>query len=437
MAAYAKLQAGVEGGPADYYPVRAQFEEFRGERRRALGAVLEAERNLRGILGLPIEDGCRLVPITPPTLAPFRPDWCTSLQDALTLRPELVLARDNLRQAQLNLIAAQNFLKPDIRFTSTYSPVGFGTTLAGNGTLVDGTGTVRSNNAFDQLSSMHFNDWSLGFVANIPIGFRFEHAAVRQAHLGLAQAHHLLKDQESRAARALTAQYQKLQEWYGLIQDRQAERISYAEAVNVLLKQVIEGARPPGDLALLDFQRRLASAQVKEYEAIAEYNNTIARLEWSKGTILQHTNVIIGEGPLPECAQVRAVEHERERSESLVLKLRPGPLTHPGRLVGKVAELPPLPPNGAPGDETLQMPRTLTPQDNGAQPDPQDTPRTSPPLNGPGDFTPPSQTTPLTPEHTGNITQTSAIVEPNKFPLHTSMPSNPLSDDLPPAPGNR
>ena len=71
-----------------------------------LVSVLQAERNLRGILGLPIEDGCRLVPITPPTMAPFRPDWCTSLQDALTLRPELVLARDNLRQAQLNLIAA-------------------------------------------------------------------------------------------------------------------------------------------------------------------------------------------------------------------------------------------------------------------------------------------------------------------------------------------
>src|SRR5262249_55956742 len=41
---------------------------------------------------------------------------------------------------------------------------------------------------------------------------------------------------------------------------------------------------------------------------------------------LQHDNVVISEGPLPTCAQVRAVEHERQRTAALVLRERPAPI---------------------------------------------------------------------------------------------------------------
>ncbi len=51
--------------------VKGQYEEFRGERTNSLAAVLEAERNLRRIIGLKLEDGTRLVPITAPTLAHY------------------------------------------------------------------------------------------------------------------------------------------------------------------------------------------------------------------------------------------------------------------------------------------------------------------------------------------------------------------------------
>src|SRR5262249_61506258 len=79
---------------------------------------------------------------------------------------------------------------------------------------------------------------------------------------------------------------------------------------------------------------------VKEYEAVAEYNNTLARFEWCKGTILPHDNVAIAEGALPVCAQVRAVEHERERTHSLVLHERPDAIHHPGRLACNTEGLP-------------------------------------------------------------------------------------------------
>ena len=81
---------------ADLAQSRAQYELFRTQRLAALGSpspgsgqlvgVLETERNLRGLIGLPPEDGCRIVPTDAPTLAPYKPDWNACLHDALTLR---------------------------------------------------------------------------------------------------------------------------------------------------------------------------------------------------------------------------------------------------------------------------------------------------------------------------------------------------------------
>jgi outer membrane protein TolC len=309
--------------------IRGQYEEFRGERTNSLGAVLEAERNLRGILGLPAEDGTRLVPVTPPTLAPYQPNWEAALTDALIHRPDLVLARENLRFHQLVLIREKNYLQPDLRFVAQYSPVGFGTTLTGSRTFIDGAGNTQLANAFRELSSDHFNNYSIGLNLSVPLGYRFENAAVRSAKLQLAQAFYVLKDQEDRVRRTVAQQYQELTKWYRLIEDRRAERRSYADALEKKFK-LVELGKKAVDLDLLDVQRRLALAFTKEYQAIAEYNNTLARMEFARGTIMQANNVIIAEGALSPCAQVRAVDHERERSAAFKLREKPNPMAYPG-----------------------------------------------------------------------------------------------------------
>lgn len=338
--------------------VRGQYEEFRGERLKALGKVLEAERNLRGLMGLRVEDGERLVPITPPTLARYFPDWDICLQDALRLRPELLLARDSLKVAQFNLDIQKNFLKPDLRLTAQYIPTGFGNTLDGRGVFIDGTGAVRPENALQSLRNTSFEDWSIGLTLVVPIGYRQEHAAIRAGRLALAQSFWALQDQERRAERILAQQYQKLSEWHARIQTTREERKAYAESVESIFKKAAGGAAAE-PLALLESQRRLALAQQKEYQAIAEYNSTLSRLEWSRGNILRYNNVLIAEGGLPICAEVRAVEHERERSKAFHLRDKP-PLTHPGPLAFDVGDLPeslPLPDAAADDAEPAPPPR--------------------------------------------------------------------------------
>jgi len=156
----------------------------------------------------------------------------------------------------------------------------------------------------------------------------------------MAQNYYLVKDQENKATAALAQQYIKLQEWYLRVETTRAARKAYAQSIDVRFKQIQAGAKIP-DIAFLDFQAKLATAMASEYTAIAEYNNSLARLEWTKGTILNYNNVHIAEGPVPQCTQIRAVEHEKERSKAIVLRERPDPLTHPARLA-HTAEIPPM-----------------------------------------------------------------------------------------------
>src|SRR5262249_20028730 len=71
-------------------------------------------------------------------------------------------------------------------------------------------------------------------------------------------------------------------------------------------------------------------------------------------TIMKHDGVYIADGPLPYCAERRAVEHERQRSEAMLLAEcnRPrGRRACAGGSNGELSEL-----LGIPDDEALPLP---------------------------------------------------------------------------------
>lgn len=303
----------------DFAQTRQQYELFRSQRLVQLGSgtandgVLERERILRNLLGMPVEDGLRLVPIDSPTLTPYRPDWATAVNEALALRPELVIARQDLKFQQLNLINVKNLLLPDLRFTSTYALNGIGKSLEG---------TV--DNAFRSLASDRFIDWTVGLRLNYVLGYRDAHAQLRQARLNLARSYAVLREQETKAQHALAVDYRQLFQAYELILINRAQREAAAVQLQARFKE-FQAGRGTLDI-LLESQRVWADALRTEFDAITQYNNAIVGFEFSKGTIMQFDNVVIGEGPLPHCAQVRAVEHERERSRAILLRERANPI---------------------------------------------------------------------------------------------------------------
>src|SRR5207247_363056 len=139
-----------------------------------------------------------------------------------------------------------------------------------------------------------------------------------------------------------------------------------------------------------------------EYNAIAGYNQALIGWEYVKGTIMQHDNVMIADGPLPGCVQGRAVEHQRERTKAIVLRERAAPIAHESfHLDGEASKevLPVLPSTGAPSLTALMQ--------------------NTPPV-------------PPTPEMPGG-TPFGKPVEPNRLSLDSAKKPE-FKDGLPPAP---
>jgi hypothetical protein len=265
-----------------------------------------------------------------------------------------------LTKSQYALTVQKNNLKPDLRLIARLEPFGDGGTLTGNGTYLDATGSPQPFNAFRSLASGKLADYQVGFALNMPLGFRAEYAAIRAARLELTKSYLLLKDWENQVVFQVAKEFQELNHWYERIKTHRAERIGYGEAVRKKIEKVQAGTGIIGDPQFLESQRRYAAAVVKEYAAITEYNNNLARLEWAKGTIQRHNNVHISEGALPQFVQVRAVEYEKRRTKDLELRQRPDSLYHPGRLCG-TKETEPLSMTEPPLEEPISMPKHVVP----------------------------------------------------------------------------
>lgn len=305
----------------DLEQTRAQYELFRAQRITALGKVLDTERQLRGLLGLPIEDGHRIVPSDVPTLARYKPDWHTAEVEMMALRPELTLARQELKFRQLDLIAQKNLLKPDLRLFASYDMNGLGTRLDGP---ADPAGT-NNGNALASLADNIFNSWTLGLRLDVPLGQREAHAFVRQARLNLSRSYWQLRDQEDKASRFLAFQLRNIEQYYAEIEAQRASREANARQLALRFQVFQAGAKGGTIDVLLEAQRNFADSLASEYTAIVNYNNALAGFHFAKGTGLQYNSVQIAEGPLPQCVQVRAVENIRQREAALRLRDRPDP----------------------------------------------------------------------------------------------------------------
>jgi outer membrane protein TolC len=304
---------------------RAQFEEFRLNYLVSLQDVLEAERRLRGILGLPMEDGQRVVPADTPILAPYRPEWNSSLVEALNNRPELRMARQELRVQQLNLMLAQNGTRPDLRVFANYSINSIGNRIDGPGPvqIVNSSNQIvdQPANAIASLWDNKFGSSTVGMLFNMPLGYRDAYASLKTAQLNLARSHIVLKNQERKTELFLGSLYQQLVAYHEQIKLQQARRIALGVQLQGQFERVKIGKDPL--IQLLDAQRSFTQSIQEESDAISSYNIAIAGFHFAKGTILEYNNVSIGDGPLPAAVSERAADHFGARAAALKLRERP------------------------------------------------------------------------------------------------------------------
>lgn len=313
----------------DLEQVESQYWLFREQVLTARQQVLNAERQLRGLLGQnSFSEGARLVPTDEPTLAPFRPDFFEAVNEALANRPELIFTRHDLKFRQLDLLFQKNQRRPDLRFFSSYDINGLGSRLDGsrNFTQVGANGQLVTlpQNALASFAGNEFNSWQLGLRLDMPLGFRDANAAVRQSQLSLLRSFYQLQDAERKTMEQITQQYRDVANFHELINLRRQRRLALQRVLR-LNKELIEAGnwRVETLFNLLQVQRDAAAAVALEFQAVGQYNSSLAALEFVKGTIQRYNNVSVGDGPLPQHVHKKAADHFGARNAALLLRERP------------------------------------------------------------------------------------------------------------------
>ncbi len=298
---YAKYEAGAKGGSAqEEAQARQQYFTFRAAVEQSFSALYEQESVLRYMMGLTSSDGRVIRPADEPTTAEVQFDWYEAHAEALVRSPELRRQKWVIKQRELELIAAKNWLLPQLDGVARYRWPGLGDDL------LDGR-----RSAYGSMVGGDFEEWHLGLDLWAPFGFRREMAAVRNAEINLIRERKVLQEQELELTHQLAEAFRDLVQNYQLAQTFYNQRVA-AQAEVKAVGAAYELGTVTLDL-LLDAQRRLADAEDRYYQSLARYNIAIAGVHFRKGSLLEYNGVYLAEGPWPAKAYFDAARRARQR----------------------------------------------------------------------------------------------------------------------------
>lgn len=318
----AKYELGGRGGGAqEEAQARQQYFTFRGAVETALSELYDREAGLRWMLGIAANDGRLIRPVDEPTTAKVNFDWYEAHSEALVRSPELRRQKWHIKQRELELIAAKNWLLPRLDGVAKYRWLGLGDILIDPDNqpyTSPGPPPLQvPNSAYGSLTSGKYQEWELGLEFRMPLGFRKEMAGVRNAQLNLARERAVLQELELALSNQLSRTFRTLNDKYVISQTHFNRRIAAQREV-----QAVDAAYQNGTATLdllLSAQQRKAEAEVQYYQSLVEFNQAIADVHYWKGSLLEYNNIYLAEGPWPGKAYFDARRLARARDASMYL----------------------------------------------------------------------------------------------------------------------
>jgi outer membrane protein TolC len=319
---YALYVVGAREGEADKEAqAREQYFLFKGQVQRGLWTLYSAENRLRFIMGLAANDGRMIRPVEEPTTADTRKiyRWEDVVTEAMIRSPELRRQKWEVQRRELELIASRNLLLPQLDVQAIYRYRGLGDSLLDpNASPSDpAPAAPLPVTAFGDMAAGRHQEWQVGFGFYMPLGFRREKAAVRNAELTLVKEKAIHREKELELSHQLADAYRELDNTYLLTQVIFNRRVAAKDQVNAVETAYEQGAATV-DL-LLDAQRRLADADSAYFRGVVDYNLAIRNLELRKGSLLEYNDINLAEGPWPNKAVWDALRRSRERDASMYL----------------------------------------------------------------------------------------------------------------------
>ena len=327
-----RLDNGV-GRPDDEAQARQQYYRFEQLAQTALVGlpqgrlgVLGAERELRRLMGLPVYDGKVIRPMTDPITAPVTFNWEDSQIQTLGRRVEIRKQKWQIRQRELELIAAKQLYRWRFDLVGNYNFGGFsqyqwmGSEYPPNTTLpVPNSASQNPTSAWSKLLNAHVADWNLGFEFGGAIGNRQGHLAIRNAELNLTRERALLKEQQRQLLHDLSSAFSEVDRSFEAMRVSFNQRVAVQAELEPKKKRVEEGQDQV--FFLLDAQQRAATAESDVHRSISDYNRALMQYAFTTGSLLSRYNIYLAEGPWCEDAEVQAeVNATRFRSGKLNTK---------------------------------------------------------------------------------------------------------------------
>ena len=263
---------------------------------RRTGGVRVAERRLRQITGMPLNDSKLVVPEDVPNDAVSIFNWESIRDNALSRRTELRRQRWRLKRRELELLASKNLLLPRVDLLGKYRFKGFGHDLFGSGNELQTDASIQTqldSSALGTFFNGDLQEWELGLDATIPIGFRHQHTAVRHAELNLAREKSVLSEQQRQIVFGLSNAVGEL---------RRAERVRSAnqnrlDAANEQF-EAIQNIYQEQDTTIdlvLEAQRRVIESKLQYFQSQVEYMLAVKAVHFEQGTLFQYHNIQFGE----------------------------------------------------------------------------------------------------------------------------------------------
>lgn len=290
--ARARYKNGLPGGEADREAeARGQYYQFESQLDRALNAtasngspgVLQAEANLRRLLNLPVSDGDFIQPSDQPSNVGSILDWNQLAQQALANRIEIRQQQTRIRQTELTLIAAKNFLLPRLDAIGTYRNSGLGDSLVASGGQFAG--------AWNEAWDGNYDEWEFGFSFNAPVGFRQAKSGVKNAELQAARERAVFAEMQQQVLHNLGTAFRDV--------EQSARRIHLAKLRRDALKDTVQSRNAAYEADAVDFeellqaQRLYLESELDLHTAKTDREQSMARVYLESGSLLDEFSITL------------------------------------------------------------------------------------------------------------------------------------------------
>ena len=312
---YALYLNQAKGGEASAEAqAREQYFLFRSTAEQAQLQLYETESKLRYMMGIAATDGRLIRPADDPTTAKICFDWSQVQCESMSRSVEIREARWRVKQREMELIAAKNYLQPRLDLDARYRWLGLGNELVDNGN------SSTSGGAFDNLGSGQYQDWHIGVDCSIPIGFRKQRDGVVNAELAVARERAKLRETELEVSHQVAFAVRDMEANLVMSETNFNRRLAAERNVKAVQVTYDSGQNGIDTLnVLLNAQRSLAQAESDYFRSVTNYAKAISQVHFRKGSLLEYNGVYLTEGPWPAKAYFDARRRARTRSAALYL----------------------------------------------------------------------------------------------------------------------